>query len=474
MYNVILKFKNLVNNNFELLVSGFIFALFIVFSAKWAFLSGRLGWEDESHFWIITKNCTIAQIFDLMKVEGHMMLWYLVVKPFTNLPYPYPMQVLNWLFCLTAMIVMWKKAPFNYFIKILIVFCPIFFQIYSVHARCYSLGCLLLFLACAMYKERLNRPYFYFFILFLSANVHIQTLFAATAIGLVFLYDLINAKKIKEAVFITIMTTFTGIMLYLQFSNVTVPDYENYVASTVNATNMLAMFWNFIPIENDNILLSKIIAARIFVIIMTFVFVTRPRVFFIYLFIFLSSSVFFCTVYLPRFWHIAFYFVYFLVCYWLFIEEKPNEKIIKGFEKYVIILLCILIPLHTYLPHDNDFLYSVVMKHSELHNAKIFTNIWPITISIALPKLNEKGIRIYDMNGRDLSSYEGLLSYYSAEKKKYKPDNLNTYYAKDRDNYLVTLYPIKNNSKYFKKINRKLYIEGLRNGYRYFVYKIKS
>ena len=470
--------KTIFENKKYLILTITVFAFWIIFTAKLAFLSGRLRWEDESHFWVIVKNCSIAQIFELMKVEGHMMLWYLVVKPFTFLPYPYPMQVINWLFCLGAMIISWRKAPFNCFTKTLILISPVFLQLYPVHARCYSISCFFLFLACAFYKERLNKPYLYFFILFLAANTHIQTFFASTAIGLLFLYDLIKSKRYKETILISLMTILTGIMFIFQFYGVSKPDYENVVQDIVNSTNMVGIFIGSIQIENDWILLSKIISARIFVVVMTLIFATKARAFFVYIFIFFTSIIFFENVYLPRIWHIAFFLVYFVVCYWIFLEERTNleqeryKNIIKYFNKFVYILLLVqVISLEINLTHDRDFLYSTLIQHEELQQGKLFTDIWPITVSISLPQLNEKGIYIYDMNGRDLSSFEGLMTYYDEEKKKFKSKNIYNYIETDKNNYLITLYDISKNKKY-KDIKKKLYLEGIKNGYNYFIYKI--
>ena len=465
------KIKVFFEKNTNFLYTLVVFSIFICFTAKWAFLSGRLGWEDESHFWIIIKNCSVAQIFELMKVEGHMMLWYLVVKPFTFLPYPYPMQIINWLFCLCAMIVLWKKAPFNYFIKTLIVFSPVFFQLYSVHARCYSISCFFLFLICALYKERLEKPYLFFLLLFLAANTHIQTLFASSAIGILFLYDLFKEKRYKELKIITTLTLCTGVMFLFQFLGVSKPDYENVVQDIVNSTNMVGMFFGLVPIENDNILLSKILASRLFVAIMTLVFATRFRAFFVYAFIYFTANLFFNFVYLPRYWHIAFFFVYFIVAYWIFLEEKPEQKYSKNFEYFVYAFLLILLQVQVELPHDKDFLYNVITNDQKLQNSKIFTDIWPITVSISLPKLNENGIYIYDMNGRNLSSFEGLMTYYDEDKKKFKAKNIYKYTDKNKNNYLVTISGISANNEY-QNINKKIYIKGTKNGYPYFIYQI--
>lgn len=251
------------------------------------------------------------------------------------------------------------------------------------------------------------------------------------------------------------MTLLTGIMFFFQFYGVSKPDYENVVQDIVNSTNMVGMFFGTVPIKYDNILLSKTILARCFVLIMTCVFATRARAFFVYLFLFFTAGIFFNTVYLPRYWHNAFFFVYFIVTYWVFLEEIPEQKISKRFGYLVYTLLLCLLPLQIELPHDSDFLYYSVMKNKELQKGKIFTNIWPITVSISLPQLNEKGIYVYDMHNRNLSSFEGLMTYYDEKAKKYKPEDIYKYCEKDKNNYLVTFFEIRKTDKKFKKIKCK-------------------
>ena len=470
------RIKQYINSNSGIIITVCIFTFFILYSGHLAFFSGRVGWEDESHFWIIVKNCSVSQIFDLMKVEGHMMLWYLVVMPFAklNLPYPYPMQILNWLFCLGAMIILWVKAPFNKAIKSLIILCPVFTELYAVHARCYSIGIFFLFLACALYKKRLEKPFLFFFVLFLGANTSILALFAATGLGILFLYDLYASKKYKTAISITLMTMLTGLLFFFQFNGIQTPDYEITVQTFVNSRNVIAMFLGSVPFpNNDNILISKIIAARIFILLTTFFFAKKGRVFFAYIFIFGITTLFFSKIYLPRYWHCAFIYIDFIICYWLFMMEKPLADIDAKYSKLALIAFISCLAIIVELPHDKDFLSPTIYNHEYLIKGKLFTNATPITMSILLPRLNENGIYIYDMNGRDLSSYEGLTTYYNEEKKKYTIEGFRKNLDKNKKNYLITTEKINKKSDFYKKTCKKLSIQGHRYSYYYYIYELK-
>ena len=67
------------------------------------------------------------------------------------------MIFINWFFCVFALVVMWKKAPFNIFEKSLITFGVPFLFLWGSVARCYSIGILFIFLALSIYKERFEK-----------------------------------------------------------------------------------------------------------------------------------------------------------------------------------------------------------------------------------------------------------------------------------------------------------------------------
>ena len=83
-------------------------------------------WYDEARAWLIAENLNLFEIFDLMKIEGHTFVWFVLLMPFakTHFAYPYSMQIMNWIFCVSAVFVMWKYSPFNNWVKALIILLP--------------------------------------------------------------------------------------------------------------------------------------------------------------------------------------------------------------------------------------------------------------------------------------------------------------------------------------------------------------
>lgn len=453
-----------------------VFCAFIFITLKATFFSGRGCWEDEAHFWTIIQNVTIPELFRLMKVEGHMLLWYLVVMPFAklNFPYPYPMQILNWLFCVGALAIMWKKADFNPLIKAMIVLSPVFMGLYAVHARCYSIGVFFLFGACALYKKRLNYPYIYFLILWLAANTSVQGLIGATALGLVFLFDLIKDAKIdktklKIPVIITALTALTGLMFYFQLIGAATPDYEIASKDLNKSENFILMFWGIIPITKA--LFYKIIGLRIAAFAFLGIFATKPRALFVYAFPMLISSYFFATAYYPRYWHLAFFFIYLIIACWIFAIENKNEKINKIFITVFYTFLFCFLTVKIQPPAEFDVLSPTFIKNSEFKNAKTFSNIDPITLSVILPKINPNGIYIYDLHGRKLNSYEGLNVIFNKEAKNYVPQDLKNNIDLTKRNFLITYDDLEKNDL-FPTIKKKIFIKGSRKGQKYYVYEI--
>ena len=70
---------------------------------------------DETHAYDIA-CLSFGEIFQITRIEGHTFLWYYILKPFCALNlFPYSMIFVNWAFCMGALYVLWKKAPFSTF-----------------------------------------------------------------------------------------------------------------------------------------------------------------------------------------------------------------------------------------------------------------------------------------------------------------------------------------------------------------------
>ena len=473
-----IDYKNFLKKHYNLLLVVICFLIFIVITFKANFLSHRMCWEDEAHFWTIVQNLNVVELFKLMKIEGHMLLWYLVVMPFAklNIPYyPYPMVALNWLFCLGALIIMWKKAPFNPLIKAMIVLSPAFMKLYAVHARCYSIGVFFLFAACALYNERLKRPYLYFLMLFLAANTSFQALLCASALGVIFLFELYrdawnDKSKLLPPLIITMLSILTGIMFYFQLYGAPVPDYEQQARAMVNMFSPFGAFLGTIKVYDLNLAI-QIIVLRLIFCAACILMIKRWKALFIFLFPVIVSFVFFSNTYNPRLWHVLFILVYCIVAYWIFLCENPGKYSKNLLTAIMVALLAAVFVYPVNLPVANDFISPTIVKSKVLRKAKLFSNIEPITLSIVLPKLNEEGIYIYDLKNRNLSSFDMLYVYFNKDAKKFTEYDVKNSIDSSKRNFIITTLD-KRKEFSSMNLNKKLYIKGSRGGVNYYIYEI--
>ena len=216
----------------------------IIFLGLWCGITffnlfNHTPWYDEAHAWNIAQGLNFIEILDFMHIEGHTFLWYLCLMPFAklNIGYPYSMLLINWLFCFTAILILWFKAPFPNWLKFLIAFSFPFLQYYPIVARCYSIGIMFLFLVAMYEKVKLKRPNLYAFLLVMLANTSVVALFGATILGALFLFELIK-NKIKNSSPYLILFIGSVLILYQQGNNLKYADVSGFDVPA-NALSMI-------------------------------------------------------------------------------------------------------------------------------------------------------------------------------------------------------------------------------------------
>ena len=190
--------------------------LFVVLSV--INLINHTVWLDEAIAWSLAKNITLNNVVITLKNEGHFIIWYLLIMPFAknNVCYPVPMSVINWLAYFFAILVMWRKAPFNNFFKILITFSWLSLNYYSVVARCYSIGILGLFILLATYKDQIKHPYFYTIMLVLTAHTSLLATLPVVPLACIFMYNLLKNQKemSRKNIILPLIILFIGVFLW--------------------------------------------------------------------------------------------------------------------------------------------------------------------------------------------------------------------------------------------------------------------
>ena len=466
-----IKFSEIFNKILPFLAMG----IFCYITFKNGVLTDRICWEDESHAWTIAKHTNIFQLIDLMKVEGHFLLWYLCIMPFAKLDlwYPYPMLFINWLFAVLALAVMWYKAPFNNLIKLCITFSAPFVSLYSQWARCYSIGFLFLFLAMAIYKERLKHPYRYLLWLVLAANTSLPLCIAAGVLGCLFVYDLIKNKSDKKILYVIFTTLILNLILfYFQFHGTTVPDYDNL-------TQKNPFILAFLGIDDVffSIFLYKIILLRIGVIIFLAFLFKSKRAFIFFTVTGLTVFLFFIFVYNARTHHLLTIYVFSIAAFWIYSLECPRPVKRDWFSIFYIAVLLEFVFMPVEPPNGFQGLADFIFDYKkDFQNAKLYTSVMPIALAPSIPYLEKENIYLYDLSGINLASFEGLKRYFNAQAKKIDLDVLAKDIDMNKTNYLILNFDLPetymNGHKYQIKVEPFKSVYFKKRDFHLFVYRV--
>lgn len=160
-------------------------------------------WRDEAQVWCIVRDVNLSEIFQITKIEGHPMLWYLLVLPFAKFGFPVEtMYIISFLFVGLSILFLLYKSPFTLLEKILIVFSSGMVYFLPAIARNYALIPLFVFLLAYLYHKRSQHPYKYSLTLILLSQTHVLMLCFCAILFVFFLCENINVKKNYFPVFV--------------------------------------------------------------------------------------------------------------------------------------------------------------------------------------------------------------------------------------------------------------------------------
>lgn len=372
-------------------------------------------WYDEALAWILVKDFQFGSILESLKYEGHFFVWYLMLLPFAklNLWYPYSMLFLNWIFCFLAVILLWQKAPFNNWLKALITFSFPFLALYPIVARCYAIGILLLFVLCAMYKDKLKHPIIYSIIIFFCANTSVIALIGAFCFGVILLFELLEKKNIKDFKYVTTIGLITIISLIIQVSKVSFDGLPAY--KTVGADwSLLLQPFIWLPFALN----------VIFIIFCTIIFgyclFNDKKVFCSLVVTNAFLLALFQYIYAGDFWHYVFIYVYLICACWIALDGNQittlNKKIIA--TTLSLVSFCCIFYLRyeprVFQAHSKDIANFVI--ENKFSNIISFSDLF----YSAMPYLNKENIVLqrYGKN-YDEKDFDKLYNVYNKNVKNY-------------------------------------------------------
>ena len=413
----------------------------------------RVPFWDEAHAWLIAKNLNFFELFQIEKYDGHLFIWHSLLMPFAhnNLMYPYPMYFLNWLFCMAALIILWNRAPFSNLTKFLITFsCP-FFWYYAMVARCYSLSVFSLFLILAFYKQRLQKPVLFASLLVFAANTSVMAILGAFSIGLIFIKDLLVKKdKSFKNFYPFLIMGFGAILVLTQLLGAHFPE---------KITPLIFLYWltvYFFFASRSEVLFLKIINISMALLTLGLYvlflvnYAKNKRALSFFIVVNLLLFLFFFFGYSGLWWHFLFFYIYFIFALWIAKEEKieSGNHYIKTLFSYFLILFLVLFLSKTLLfkldkwsvAYDSPALTVVqeLKRHNiTSENSKIYTpdDLLYHTL-VFVPYF--KNMKIYDTNGIEKYSLQGLKDDRINYKIPVNTAKLIESLDKNKTNYMVT------------------------------------
>lgn len=399
------------------------FVMFCVLTATGVYF--HEPWYDEAQAWLLAQDLNFIELLKQMAVEGHLFLWFTVLMPFAklNITYPYAMQITNLLFIWGFVYLFWKNTNIPTFLKLLITFSfPICFQ-YAILARCYSLGIFLLILLITLYKEKLKRPILYSFLIFLCANTTPVILPAATALGILLIFDYIKStpkffKKINFWTIIFIACSCIGIIIYqLHDTSEAISMLKDMHKHETSFDFLIKAFLSGLTstkITSIN-LIHKIIFF-LFLINSIFAFKNSKKTLFFFLFSNIGVFLLFVFAYNGYLWHWIIFYIYTFMTLCFFNIDSNQEK--NFFYKLYVILLVLISMYNCYImgknmiedintPYSSSKNLAIEMTKNDTIKKNLIINChaWGSTV---LPYLRNKNLYVHNCFTNKKSSFSDI------------------------------------------------------------------
>ena len=318
-------------------------------------------WRDEIQAWLLVRDSTnLISLTENLKYEGSTGLWHYLLYPLTRIfRNPYSMQLIHIFISTISIFVIFNWSPFNRLQKILLSFSYFLFYEYSVISRNYGLSALLIFIFCALFKDRNKNKIKLSLILFLLSHTSFFGLIMAFCLFITLIIEEFFNNFINNQSFIILFKKSNAISFFISLSGfitsliqlsppkdsplvnteVIVPSlskliavFQSLVKSYIPIPYLELSFWGT-SFARDSILLKIIITITFISIVWIFFsyFKKKPSIIFLYL----SSSTilisFFLFKYIGLIRHHGFLFLTLLSCLWIYtycsdFNKKAHKK----------------------------------------------------------------------------------------------------------------------------------------------------
>jgi len=206
-------------------------------------------WRDEHQAWLVARDAhSLPELFANMKYEGNPALWHLLLFGITRFTHnPIFMQVLHLFIAGGFIFVFNRYCEMKLLYKVLFSFGYLPLYEYAVISRGYGLGLLLIFIACALFKNRSSHYLVIFVVLGLLANVTIYGLIISLGLVGILILDYFLTRKKGDNLSRAFLT---GVGIYLFLAAVAIlqimPDKNNSFPAQIAETWFEGWRWSYI------------------------------------------------------------------------------------------------------------------------------------------------------------------------------------------------------------------------------------
>ena len=149
------------------------------------------AWRDESQAWVLVRNSSLKEIVGLCASEGHPVLWFFILFPFTRLGFSFFYFSYISITLMSIAVWVWMyRAPFSLLTKLCVVLSPVFFYYNPIICRIYAVLVLLFVLIASIWESRFAHPVWYGVLTALLIQSHVLVIGVALGLLLDMLFDL--------------------------------------------------------------------------------------------------------------------------------------------------------------------------------------------------------------------------------------------------------------------------------------------
>lgn len=240
--------KYLSTNNIACLLGFILFCIInVILTAK------HETWYDEARAWELAKLINASNYQSILSNEGHPILWYLILKGFLALgfPFSYVKYFSTFIVTVSAFLLLFftmKKPEPAWYIRLTLIFSPMFMYYYSAICRSYCIASLLIVILLLLFKERRKYTFLMCIIVSLLIQVHVLVIGFCFGICVVMVIEEIlmiryDRKLTLKRLAPFILPVCSALFYFIEFSEIFKHPFLASDGNAVGAPGLLLPFY---------------------------------------------------------------------------------------------------------------------------------------------------------------------------------------------------------------------------------------